>query len=463
MRSLGLLAYLLVLLLTGCTARQMPGFRETFVMYNVRDDQLAEITRQLQRAGLTEAVVTRDLSGRARLIGNYRTDDEVDVAFLIVQGVVGMKATSPFYPENVQQTRWAAAMAQALADAARASPPARPPLKLALVIGISQFKQSDQISTILGAEDADTAASLLQAYGYQVTLLKEQDATRNAIVSALNQLRDQIGPQDQVFIFISSHGTPPVPVGNAFPELGSDYKMSIVAYDTEVKDKRLLDRPSDIFASDQADIFHDARRRFHETSVQDLLLREVLAKRTAGTRLVLDVCYGGNLLIGTPDPYAGQRGGDGSTGEVSSIPADSLINSPSMGSGMAAKGINQAEPGQPAPSGALSTSSSLLAKNAPLRTVITAADVGEQSFGPTIIKDGGKFTHPLNPKQSFKGSYFAQMFFAELALWKGSLMPSFENSKKATLLVHQRGKQAVSIKQHPQLRTNEPADVNILK
>lgn len=464
MRSLHLLACLCLLLLAGCTARQMPGFQDTFVSHTVRDDQLAEITRQFQRRKLAGAAVTRDLVGRVRLTGAYQDEDEVDSAFLIVQGVVGQQATSPFYPDDVRQTRWSVEMAKALAEAARPRPP-RPPRKMALIIGVSHFKHADQITPVMGEEDAVTAAHILGGYGYEVTSLIGKDATREAIAAALRNLKAQAGPQDQLFIFISSHGTPPIPLRDGLPDGSKDYKMSIVAYDTQARYKNLLDQPSAFTTQEQADAYHDARQLLFDTSVPDFLLREVLARPTAGTRLVLDVCYGGNVLIGTPDPYAGQRAGDGSTGETTSIPADGLMQSPAAGDGMQAKGIRQVG-GAPPAANPSSPASTLLDDKAPPRTIITAADAGQQSFGPLAVEKG-RFEHPSIPNLTLEGSFFAQMFFDELSRQNGALRPSFANSQKATLLLHEqrqrRRNKPVTIRQNPQLRSNEPDNLNLTK
>jgi hypothetical protein len=85
--------------------------------------------------------------------------------------------------------------------------------KYALVVGISKFKDAS-LNLTYPAKDATDFAALLedpQHGNFQrdhVTLLKDEGATRAAILDAINKLSLSAREDDMVVIFISSHGSP---------------------------------------------------------------------------------------------------------------------------------------------------------------------------------------------------------------------------------------------------------------
>jgi hypothetical protein len=82
----------------------------------------------------------------------------------------------------------------------------------ALIIGVGSHQYAANLDVPATAADAQAVAGLLcdpHFCGYpsgQVTLLQNQSATTAAVLSALDSLAQQAGPQDTVLIFYSGHG-----------------------------------------------------------------------------------------------------------------------------------------------------------------------------------------------------------------------------------------------------------------
>ena len=176
-------------LLTACAASSMPGYQNVYRSYNVPEPLVQQIRVKFASRGLTQATVGRDNTGRIQLTGTYRDEDEVDTAFLIVQSIVGIKSTSPFYPEHILKKRWEVDAAKALTAFNRAqAEKAALPVKRALVIGINHFADPYHLHDILGADDAAVVQRYLQRAGYQVTALLNQQATKANIEAAIARL-----------------------------------------------------------------------------------------------------------------------------------------------------------------------------------------------------------------------------------------------------------------------------------
>jgi hypothetical protein len=87
--------------------------------------------------------------------------------------------------------------------------------KHALVIGIGRFRDP-KISTLhFTAKDAEDLATVLKDPRYgrfdpaNVTVLTDEQATRANILSALNKISLNAQENDLVFLYVSSHGSPP--------------------------------------------------------------------------------------------------------------------------------------------------------------------------------------------------------------------------------------------------------------
>lgn len=401
---------LLTLLLTGCAANQLHGFENTYYSYNVPQPLLDKIAARLRQEGLVNARVERDSVGRVRLGGSYQNEDEVDRAFLIVQSIVGLKSTSPFYPANIRQQRWeieAREQLERMAQAERAKP--RPPRRVALVIGISTFKDSRHWTPIPGEEDAAVVQRAAQQSGYQVTALLGRSATKANIEAALRRIDADLRPDDSLFIYVSSHGMKPLPSANG----GDERKMSIIAWDS-----------GDAAINNETDYQLNLLR----TAVPDVLVQRLAKKPTRNTRILIDTCYSGEMLKGLPDESAGYI-----AQMNKGLPESAGISMASWtGKAYTSKGIRFSEdaPKQAAAGGTATPSQAVTEAIDSERayTIITATSEGEQSLAPP--PQTGTFVLP--GKGTLRGSFFTQAFFAYLEEYGGHVEPAFAAARDFT-------------------------------
>lgn len=429
------LAVLTVLLLGGCAASQMHGYQPTYYSYNVPQPLLDAITLKLRQNGLVNARLARDSVGRVRLAGSYANEDEVDRAFVIVQSFVGLKSTSPFYPENVKVTRWETEARQALAantQAQRSS--TRPGRRIAFVVGINTFKDSKHFRPVPGEDDAQVVKRSAEKAGYQVTSLLGRQATKAAIEAALARIEGELLPQDSLFIYISSHGTAPLPT----PQGGDNRRMSIITWDS-----------GDAAIDNSIDYYLNLQR----TAVSDTLVQRLAKKPTRNTRILIDTCYSGEMLRGLPDASAGYiaRTNNG-------LPERAGIALASWtGPAYTSKGIRQAFDGDAPHAGG--TGRGTLADDLGTErayTIITATSEGEESLAPG---SPGSFFE-LDGRR-LKGSFFTQAFFAYLDEAQGHVEPAFEKARaftSKTAVEVTRGKQT----QVPRHFATKTADRNSL-
>lgn len=435
------------ILLGGCAASQMHGFENAYQGYSVPEPLVEQIRLELKRVGLTNAQVTRDNVGRIRLVGNYRNEDEVDRAYLIVQSLVGLKSTSPFYPENIQEKRWEADAKRALAQHARASrsPTAGAGVKRALIVGINTFQDS-RLSPILGEDDARLVQREAEKAGYRSVTLLGREATKANIEAALERMKRELGPQDSLLIYISSHGTQPVPK----PGSRDARKMSIAAYDTGD-------------ATMRANL--DWRWKVHSTSVPDTRVQELAQLPTRQTRVIIDTCYSGEILKDIPDEsqrYILKTNGG--------VPERAGISMAAWsGEAYAAKGIFATDDGAaPAATGADKarrprTTGPRAAPGASRYTIITATSDGQLSWGPSGT-GSGEFDSPVTPGKRLKGSFFTQAFFEYLGRHDGHIEPAFAaaraytQQKVSTITPARDWKGPVPIQQVPRLNPPLPAN-----
>lgn len=398
---------LMLLALAGCANQSMPGYQNAYQGYQVPQPLLDLIASKLREYGLPQASVGRDSVGRVRLGGSYRNEDEVDKAFIIVQSVVGLKSTSPFYPDNVQQKRWELEAARAMSEHARArAGRAAPAAKRAFVVGINQFSDRVNLKDIQGEDDAVVVRDTLLRAGYNVTALLGKQATKANIEEALQQFGRAIGPDDTVFLYVSSHGTQPVP-----DAAGKDQRrMSIAAYDSGDSGGRKSRDTTDFLV------------HLQDSSVRDTLLQDVARKPSRTTRVFIDTCYSGEMLRGIPDSgggYALQANGGQSERAGLSLAAWSGPQYTSKGIFVAA-----APAAQPARAAA---------QREPERagyTLITATSEGQESLGPPAAV--GQFDSPAAPGKKLRGSFFTQAFFAYLEQHQGQIQPAFDQARSFT-------------------------------
>ncbi|MEA3119757.1 MAG: hypothetical protein QOI13_3027 [Paraburkholderia sp.] len=398
------------LLLTACAASSLPGFQNAYRAYNVPQPLVERIETKFHEHGLDQASVMRDSTGRIELTGTYRNEDEVDEAFTIVQSIVGIKSTSPFYPEHILQKRWEVAAGKALAAYTHAQRNVwAAPAKRALVVGINHFVDSEHTPDIQGADDAAVVQAYLQRAGYHVTALLNEQATKANVEAAIAKLSSEIGPNDDVFIYVSSHGNMPVPT----PEGQDSRKMSILVYDSgDQKTMRSRDRTEVLL-------------HFQQHSVPDTLVQDLAKKPTHTTRVVIDTCFSGDMLDDIADESTTYiRATNGGKSEEEGISLASWT-----GSAYTSKGIRFSSDGTDDNASARTNGPhTAVDRNRSGYTLITATSPNEESLGPPA----GTFQSPVSANRVLKGSYFTQSLFDYLGYYKGQLEPAFREAQRFT-------------------------------
>lgn len=397
-------AVALVLLLSGCAANQLHGYQNTYQGYAVPQPLLQSIEAKFRQHGLAGARINRDLVGRVQLAGSYRNEDEVDTAFVIVQSIVGLKSTSPFYPTDIRERRAAREARAGLSAALNNARNNAPPRRIALVIGINEFRDP-RISPVPGEDDAIVAARVAGKAGYTVTSLLGEAATKAAIESTLQRIEEDLRPQDSLFVYISSHGAAPLPSSRG----GDQRRMSIVAWDT--------------VASHGVDAT-DGQVQLQKTSVSDALVQRLAARPTRNTRILIDTCYSGDMLRGFPDPSGGYiHKTNGGASERAGISMAAWT-----GPAYTSKAIRFVSD-QPAPQAGVREEQHPRADILPADrayTIITATSANEKSLAP-----GGNNVFSLNGRD-LKGSFFTQAFFAFLEQHQGHVEPAFAAARDFT-------------------------------
>lgn len=397
------------LLLTGCAASSLPGYQNAYHAYNVPQSLFERIEVKFHEHGLDQASITRDTTGRVQLAGTYRNEDEVDEAFTIVMSIVGLKSTSPFYPEHILQRRWDVAAGKALDSYAQLQRRGSgAPVKRALVVGINHFADPYHLPDIQGADDAAIVQGYLLKAGYKVTALLNEHATQANVEAAIAKLDHDIGPNDDVFIYISSHGNAPVPS----PAGNDQRKMSIMAYDSGDQ--------STISSNDRTEILLHYQRH----SVPDTLVQNLARKPSHTMRVVIDTCYSGDMLDDIADDstaYILQANGGQS--EHAGISLASWT-----GPEYTSKGIHFADDATGDQGADVTHARTSIDRNRSGYNIITATSANEESLGPK----SGSFSSPLSPDRTLRGSYFTQSLFEYLGYYKGQLGPAFRDAQTFT-------------------------------
>ncbi len=425
----------LVMLLAGCANQSMPGYQRVYQGYQVPQNLADAVQARLRAEGISQAVIDRDSVGRLKLNGVYRDEDEVERAFIITQSIVGIQSTSPFYPENIQEKRWEREAGAALSDYFKRKKQTQtnaPGKKRALVIGINRFQAYPQITDIQGEDDARLMGIVLANYGYDVMSLLGARATKAKIESEIANLDQVLGPNDTLFIYVSSHGTPPVPT----PAGGDERKMSIVAYDSGPLTPS-MDRTGGALT-------------IQRTSVSDKLIQRLAQRTSAMTRVIIDTCYSGEILRDMPSigsAYQGKMNGSGF--EKASVSEASWT-----GGAYTSKAIAFVDDSNRSIGQATKTSEPVTRRN---YSFITATSPGELSWGPPSTV--GTFPDPTGHGEQLRGSFFTQSFIAYLKQFSGDVPRAFEEARTFTSRTVQQGpKQS----QNPRRFTTIPADIDSL-
>ncbi len=244
-------------------------------------NHIDKINRMFKQNGIAKGYVILDKYGRLELKGEYYDEKGVDKAFSLAQTVVGIKWVSPVTPEHIKVKEWERRIGSLFSRARVLKPsvkgdeePGTIKNRFALVAGVGQFKYG--INTLKYAvKDATSFYQFLidpKRGGFpkeNVLFLKDNTATRNNILKALDKIKAKAEVDDLVTIYISSHGTPPDKFGG----------VHIVTYDTEVK----------------------PREKVWHTALTESILRDfvesIRAKRLV---MILDTCYSNGAYRSVP-------------------------------------------------------------------------------------------------------------------------------------------------------------------
>lgn len=381
----------------------------------VAEVHIEQINKLFKQNWIKDGYVTRDSYGRVELIGTYNDEREVDLAFSLAQTVVGVNLVSPLTPQNIKVKDWESCLERILSGQVRGrcgpQPiPARSPDgaspgpiadKYALVVGVSKFKNGIQPLQYAGKDALDFYSYLISPSGggfrkENVTLLRDEYATRVNIKNELDRLKGIAKEDDLVLLYLSSHGTPPDKFGG----------VHIVTYDSEVQ----------------------PRQRIWETSITEDILRDfVQGVKTKRLIVVMDACYsnGAYTQIAGFLPSGGKSLGvtdEDGYGRSKTYMAKRLLG---------AKDIVLDEPA----SAASSQNSGLPSGWG--KVLISASDAGERSWESDTLHN----------------SIFTYYFIQGLKNYNGTIRESFDYSKP---LVERRVKEekGIDIDQNPQLTPN---------
>lgn len=395
-RLLGQLA--LAGLLAGCAASMHPDFENVYQRYEVPAELVAKVRENFRRFGLPGADVATDRLGRLQLTGRYANESEVDRAFVIVQNVVGLQATSMVYPSDVREKAWEQETSGAFErfierqreSARRASPApatATGARKFALIVGIGRF-QDARLPQLPGArKDATTLEALLRDDGgfrpTEITVLRDAQATRDAVRAELARLITEPGPDDSVFIYVASHGLQPIP-----DPRGKDVrKYPVLAFDSRTTS------PVSMYES-----------ALHDTDLIEVVRRS----RARNVVVVLDTCYSGHVFSSLGDL---QLGGSASERYIRRVNGGELDRD-----GMSTRTITVRWVPQRAGTG-----------GAPARTTVGGAGrvsvVSASGPGEESRESSGLLPAPSGRR--FDGGLFTQSFAEGLRLHRGDVVQAF--------------------------------------
>ena len=251
------------------------GYRDS----RITQSDINQINTLYTQNGIKYGHVTTDPQGRVELIGSYQDERQVDLAFSLAQSVVGVNLVSPVTPEHIQVKEWEKCLELILSRQVRGrcgaqtipvrtiDPTAPGPVanKYALVVGVGTYQNGINPLQYASTDAANFYNYLVSPAGgrfdrQDVILLRDQQATKAAVVNALNKIKAEAKEDDLVIVYLSSHGTPPDKFGGVY----------VVTYDSQVKPRESIWN-----SSISADILRD-------------FIQGVRAKRLV---MIMDACY----------------------------------------------------------------------------------------------------------------------------------------------------------------------------
>jgi len=378
----------------------------------VTREHLQYINSAFARNGVLAGRAELDSYGRVALAGEYADEREVDKAFSIAQVTVGVKWVSPVTPENIRVKEWERRLGGLFARSSVINPPTRGNIapgpirnRYALVVGVGRFRHG--INTLeFAARDALAYHQFLtdprrgQFRPENVTLLTDENATRAAIVAALDRLRAIAQEDDLVTLYISSHGSPPDKRG----------AVNVVTYDTE---------PT-------------PRERVWQTSITEEILKDfVEGLRAKRLVVVLDTCYSNGAYRAVPGflPPGGK----------------SLGASDSEGYGISRDYSRR-----------LIGAKDLVVENEPARAPApkSMGAAGEEPWGKVLIGASGSGEQSWESDR-LRNSIFTYYFVDGLSRYGGSVQQAF-NYAKPRVTSYVKEEKGGDIDQHPQAMATLP-------
>ena len=258
------------------------------------------ISRLIKKAGVLGGFVGYDNSGRLILKGSYQNEEQIDLAYMTALTVVGTSSMeiSPVTPRDLQEIK----MIKSYIPKQNSSGNGE---KYALLIGVSKFKY--KINPIVTAvKDAQSIKdTLIKSGGFKdknIILIKDEQATKQNILNALNVLKNKTNPNDTVVFYISTHGSPPNTFG----------KMGIIPYDLKSElDHENMQAYAEKISKDESgddEIITIVRKRVAalKTAISfDDIQEFVTGIKTDKFIAILDTCYSGSALGALSYPVGG--------------------------------------------------------------------------------------------------------------------------------------------------------------
>ena len=280
----------------GCAA-SFPGD----IPQAVKLEDCERISRIIKKAGVTEGFVGYDKSGRIKLKGAYKNEEQLDKAYMVALTVVGANSMeiSPITPRDLQEIKLVKSYTPQKASNKRGE-------KYALLIGVSKFKGG--ISPIATAiQDVESLQAALERNGFKnknIVTLTDEAATKANILDAMQKLESQVTQNDYVVIYISTHGTPPDTYG----------KMGIIPYDmkseiTNEKLQAIVDKINkDESGDDEVIKIVNQRISSLKTAISFTDLQNFITSiKTEKFVAIIDTCFSGAALGALSYPVGGTQ------------------------------------------------------------------------------------------------------------------------------------------------------------
>jgi hypothetical protein len=268
----------------------------------VKLEDCERISRLIKKAGVPGGFVGYDKSGRLKLKGSYINEDQIDLAYMTALTVVGTSSMdiSPVTPRDLQEIKMVKSYVPQQNSSGKGE-------KYALLVGVSKFQSGfSEIQTAV--KDIESVKeTLIKSGGFKngnIVLIKDEQATKNNILSALRELKGKASPNDSVVFYISTHGTPPNTFG----------KMGIIPYDlkSELEHENMQAVADKISKDENGDdaIIKIVKQRVAtlKTAISfDDIQDFITGIKTDKFVAVLDTCYSGAALGALSYPVGGAQ------------------------------------------------------------------------------------------------------------------------------------------------------------